>query len=144
MDIKKIRMSFITSMLKLKTFGFENSDPEMNTQGLTVAGQPQTAFSWDAKDALIIEYVIPLQILGKPSALNQKIVSIGWKVNGIDLTQLPAAGGRGPRPGVSTGGRAPGGAGGPGGAGSTNADMLKEQSFWTKYTFNMEEEKKAF
>jgi hypothetical protein len=97
-----------------------------------------------------VEYLIPLKMLEADIAsLNQKLISIGWKVNGMEMTGSTSGSGS---PGsVRTGMVAvPAGRGGipttvpgnnrPGSGKFTQADkdkMMKEQEIWTKYTFTI-------
>jgi hypothetical protein len=44
------------------------------------------AFAWDSTDVMNIEYRIPLSFFGTLSS-DQKDVSIGWKINGLNFPQ---------------------------------------------------------
>ena len=65
----------------MNVFGF--SGIETHDQGLKMPGSINIAFAWDSADVMHVEYVIPLKILDNPPLLNQKDISIGWKINGI-------------------------------------------------------------
>lgn len=148
-DMKTMRASFAANMLYMKPFGFTSDEPVK--QGLETSGSANIEFSWDSSNVMYIEYAIPLKMLDESvGSLNQKTISIGWKINGVDLPSddnsssfgnssfgSGGGGGRGGR-GGGGGGFSRGGSSG-GNTGSFNqADMEKmteAQSFWTKYTF---------
>ncbi|HKB44006.1 MAG TPA: hypothetical protein VKC90_06445, partial [Chitinophagaceae bacterium] len=75
-----MRDAMALNLLSIKVFGFLADEPE--EQGLQMPGSANVAFSWNSTDTMYIEYNIPLSFLGKES-LNQKEISIGWKLNGI-------------------------------------------------------------
>jgi len=143
-DIKKARQSMALTMLYMKVFGFDESNPDAEAQGLMMPGKANVAFSWDSADLMNIEYRIPLSLVGEVAALNQKTISLGWKINGMEM---PAGGPSGE--GFSGGGRRGGGFSGGGGPGrgSGQADMenmMKEQKFWTKYIITFSRGPKGF
>ena len=131
---------YALNLFALKLFGF-NDEAEPAKQGLTLEGSANIAFNWDSSDVMYVEYKIPLSILDNGS-LNQKIISIGWKLNGMDAPQLTstisglvAVPSSGSRP---INNRAP----------TTNSttnrpsqqdmeNFMKEQNFWIKYTINL-------
>ncbi len=151
-DPKAMRASLMLNMISMNIFGFVNQD-EPKSQGLMMNGLANIAYGWDSSDVMHIEYSIPLGQIEEIPALSAKQISIGWKINGMDL---PASGGTtaGP-PGGFSGGRNTGGRSGGGRSGggntrtptgsttNTNSDsnrggfekMMKEQTIWTKYTF---------
>jgi hypothetical protein len=164
-DKKAARNIMSLGLVALKLFGF--ADKEQDEQGLTMPGSVNIVFKWDESDIMHIEYNIPLSLLGELSSLNQKDISIGWKINGFER---PAAtehneengggsgggGGGFSRRGGGGGGRGQFGGGGGGGGrgfGGTRQtttrkvdpdEMRKEQNFWTKYMISIEPAKKAF
>jgi hypothetical protein len=143
-DKKEARSRYALNLFALKLFGF-NDETEPAKQGLTLEGSVNIGFSWDSSDVMYVEYTIPFSILDK-SSLNQKIISIGWKLNGMDATsgssfatsstiRMVAVPSSGSRP---INNRAP----------TTNTtsnrpsqqdmdNLMKEQYFWTKYTINI-------
>jgi hypothetical protein len=136
-DLKRMRMMLALNLFSMNLFGFTEGDPV--EQNLEIQGSVRIAYDWDSTDVMHLEYLVPLKMLGDISSLNQKIISIGWKINGMEMPSGsgnfsgPPGGGRPP------GGRPPGGGGGgrPGG-GSGQVDMgkmMKEQEIWTRYTF---------
>lgn len=131
-DPKAMRMALAINLIKLKLFGF--SDDEPKEQVLLVDGSANIAFSWDSSDVMHIEYRIPLTMIDKPASLQNKLVSYGWKINGV---QTPASPGAAVPPG--RGSRMPAGGSRLGSSNIPNqADMekiMQEQSFWSKYTF---------
>ena len=162
LDRKTERTIMSLGLVSLKLFGWKDQQDE---QGLTMPRSVNIAFKWDEFDAMHIEYNIPLELLGELSSLNQKDISIGWKINGFERPQgqhfSPNGGGeetggysRGMHAGEGGGGR---GQYGGGGGGHTfgnrppttykKADpeeMRKEQNIWTKYTINIPSVQKGF
>lgn len=142
-DKKRIRNSMALNLIYMKLFGF--SSGESLNQGLQMEGSAQIAFAWDSADVMHIEYLLPLKLLKEQVAeLNDKNISIGWQINGIDIASNSSSSfGNSSFGGSGGGGR--GGRGGGfnrgGGGNSSNfpsADrqrMSEPQSFWTKYTF---------
>lgn len=129
-DVKQVRMRFGQSLLAIKLFGFSNEDPV--EQSLEVENSLQISFSWDSTDVMFIEYLVPLQMLeSKTESLNNKQISVGWKVNGVDIAtststsvvSRPA----GSRPGTTSGSAQNRNTGG-------GDKMMKEQEIWAKYT----------
>jgi len=131
MDPKAMRIAMASSLFKLKLFGFNNE--ETREQGLMVPGSAGIAFSWDSSDVMYIEYQIPVVLIEKPAALHNKTISIGWKINGMQVpsgtgsTVPPGTRGRMPAPGRAAGGGMPGQ--------PVMEQLIQEQSFWSKYTF---------
>ncbi len=148
-DEARMKAMFRLSAVTLKLFGFDNQPDE---QGLMRDGSANIAFNWDSTNALGIEYVIPLSLFHEDlKDLNQQIISIGWKINGLDLSSFSGSGTENNFGG--TGGRERGsgsfrgnGSGFRGGrtensSGNnqqSNRDQFtKEQEFWAKYTLNL-------
>ena len=145
-DMKKIRMMFVANIISMNLYGF-NEEDQLN-QNLETEGSVMIAYDWDSTDVMHIEYMVPLKMLDDKTSFDQKTISIGWKVKGLELPS--GSGGSSGRPGGagSAGGRPSGRSGGgrPGGGGS-QADfdkMSKEQQFWSKYTFNIPTGLKGF
>ncbi len=139
-DMKRMRMMMATHLMSMHLFGFGEGDPV--DQGLERESSAQIAFSWDSSDVWHIEYKIPLTLFGDPSGLDQHLISVGFKLNGVEQPASPTGGSGGGFGGGRGGGGGFGGRGGPGGrgggGGASQVDfqkMMKEQSFWTKYTF---------
>ena len=83
-DPKRIRMLLGRNLIALKLFGFTDGEP--TEQGLEIDGSAKIAYYWDSLDVMQIEYLIPLNMLETDIAsLNQKLISIGWKVNGMEM-----------------------------------------------------------
>jgi hypothetical protein len=133
---KKTAHSVVALRLNyMSVFGFDGI--ENHDQGLKMPGSINIAFTWDSLNALHIEYIIPLKMLDNNTAsLNQKDMSIGWKINGIYPSDrnLPPSGERRQRATAGAGGN------------STNFDasrkivsretIVRENNFWTHYTVN--------
>jgi hypothetical protein len=148
-DMKAIRSAMALNLLYMKLFGFTYGDPVQ--QGIQTDGSAQISFTWDSSNVMYVEYEIPLKMLNENVAsLNQKNISIGWKINGIEM---PSSSGS--SFGSSSGGRSGRGSGfnrGGGSSGGNNSEftqsdrnrMTEPQSFWTKYTFVIPSETKAF
>jgi len=104
-------------------------------------GSANIAFAWDSTDAMNIEYKIPISLLGNFSALQQKELNVGLKLNGIQMrtsNSNPQTGGEGMEGGFGGRGGRRNGGGGNYGSGNTATrqdfqNMLNDQIFWTKY-----------
>ncbi len=156
-DIKTVKKMLALNLLYMRVFGFEGeSKPE--DQGLLLADKANLAFAWDPTNMMHIEYRVPLKLIDKVAALKEKTISIGWKLNGVEMNpnggfNESSAGGEG-RGGGGRGGEGRGGRGGSGGysgRGGGNQlspeqmqSLMKENNFWTKYTFNFDSPKKGF
>lgn len=138
-DPKEMREQLASTMVFLKTFGFENQDQE-KTQLIVVPGGISVAFDWNEANEMFIEYQVPLAMIGEPASLHTKPIGIGWKIGAVStLDQFSRPEPTSPsRPGGNTGGGRGGrGGGGSPDFGSAGADSrAQEQSIWTKYTIN--------
>jgi hypothetical protein len=140
-DKKAMRSRYAIYMLSMKLFGF--TDDEVAPQELQRDGSVNLNYSWDSTDVMYIEYLVPLKLLGDASSLSQKTISVGWKINGVDLPSnatpptasapttsnrrvvtVPAGSGIGPNQGNVFN------------SGSGQGNIMEEQSFWMKYTFH--------
>jgi hypothetical protein len=144
MDKKAARNIMSLGMTALRIFGMQATSAE---QGLTVPGSVNIAFKWDAADEMHIEYSIPLKLLGL-SVADNKEMDIGWKVNGFQDAQNMQQGshrgdGHHSRNGFTSGTGEQANSGSNMGFNNapgrpqrrrSMAEMMKEQSFWTKYT----------
>ena len=142
-DFTKMRMMFALNLISMKIFGF--TEEESREQDLEIDNNIKIAFNWDSTNLMQIEYLVPLKMLENDIAsLNQKTISVGWKVNGIEIPGSSGSPGGfgGGRPGVSGGGARPGSGSRPGQADMDK--MMKEQELWTKYTFTITKELKGF
>lgn len=149
-DWKAIHAQMTLNLVAMKIFGFD--DIEDREQGIHMPNTANVYFSWDSLNVMHIEYKVPLSMLDKDIAsLNNKTTSIGWKIKKFEMpggTGTGSAGGSGGfgRGGGGRGGFSGGGRGGSGGGfrGSSGESgesgretMMKEQNFWTKYTFTI-------
>ena len=82
-NTKAMRATLAINLVATKVFGFSNNEP--GEQGLQMEGSANIAFAWDSTDAMSIEYKIPISLLGNISALQQKELSVGLKLNGIQM-----------------------------------------------------------
>jgi len=140
-DKKAIREAMSYHLFAMKLFGFTDAEPV--SQGLQVTGSANIAFGWDSSDVMHIEYSIPLSMLGETHSLHNKMISLGWRINGAELQSTsgntvavtsiearPAGGNRGGgsrgQPTVSPANSFPQ---------TSSAASSGEQSFWTKYSF---------
>ena len=128
--MKAMRAEMALGLSSMKVFVF--SEDKSEEQGLVMPGSANIAFAWDSTNVMNIEYSIPLSFFGTTSSLDQKDISIGWKVNGFQFSSN--------RSGESStgGGRRAGGGHGVHGDSNTQQggeNMAKDQSFWTKYIF---------
>lgn len=149
---ERMRSSLMLNMIFLRIFGFEGQDETQN-KGLMMNGNANIAFSWDTADVMHLEYLVPLVMLGDIKSFQDKMISIGWKINGMDnssaiTTSVTPTGSMGS--GRRSSGRSPGrtSSTGTGTSGPTSKErfdkMMKEQNFWTKYTFTFSPGSKGF
>jgi hypothetical protein len=130
-DKKAARNIMSLGMTAAKLFGM--STESSDEQGLTMPGSVNIAFKWDATDEMHIEYSIPFKLLNV-SANDQKEISVGWKVNGMQRPVMGQAGyderiqGR-MSPNTIGFNNAPGRQQ----RQMSMAELMKEQSFWTSY-----------
>jgi len=129
----------IKQLNTIKFFGF--GETESVQQVLDVPGSIQVAYKCDTTEAMEIEYCIPLSLLGDAASLHQKLISIGCKIHAMEMRSGGFGGGSGmggmSGGGMRGGGRGMGGRGGMGAGANGGMDresMMKEQTFWTKYT----------
>jgi hypothetical protein len=140
---ERMRSSLMLNMIFLRVFGVEGQDETQN-KGLMMNGNANIAFTWDTADVMHIEYLVPLAMLGDIKSLQDKTISIGWKINGMDIsstttTSVTPTGvsGSGRRSSGRSGARTTGSPTGTSGVPSRESfdKMMKEQNIWTKYTF---------
>jgi hypothetical protein len=142
--MKAMRAEMALSLSSMKVFGF--SEDRSEEQGLVMPASVNIAFAWDSTDVTNIEYKIPLSFFGTTSSLDQKDISIGWKVNGFQFSSNHSGesstgeGRHGGGGGYGTGDRRGYGGGGYRSHGDSNTQqgaesLAKDQSFWAKYTF---------
>lgn len=136
MDKKTAHSEVALRLNYMSVFGFDGM--ENHDQGLKMPGSINIAFAWDSLNVLHIEYIVPLKMLDNNTAsLNQKDISIGWKINGIYPSDrnLPPSGERRQHATAGAGGNA------------TNFDasrkvvsretIVRENNFWTRYKVNL-------
>ena len=111
-------------------FGFSDSAPAILST--SSEGTVNIAFSWDSSNVLHIEYNIPLKLLEKTvSVLNNKKISVGWKLNESEMntafttSQLTAA---------PSGGRNRAAAPNRTSSDFPQSTSIKYKSFWTSHT----------
>ncbi len=129
---EEMKRAMIMAMIQLKLFGFGEEEPF--AQQLELPGSAHIATDWDTSGTLNIEYRVPLNLLGKKSSLDQKTISLGWRINSVEVssTSTPPTIGTAT---TSTRGRPTS----PRNSKINQAEIdriMKEQKFWTKYTFN--------
>ena len=114
----------------MRLFGFLDAEPA--TLSISAEGTANIAFSWDSSNVLHIEYNIPLKLLDKTvPGLNNKKISVGWKLNEADMnnalatSQLTA---------VASGGRNRAAAPNRTGSDFPQSTTIKYKSFWTSHT----------
>ncbi|MFI5128620.1 MAG: hypothetical protein ACHQFX_01460 [Chitinophagales bacterium] len=132
-DINTIRSMMILNLIKLKLFGFSDNAPPY--QELTMPGSVNVAYGWDSAQVMHIEYRIPISVFGDPATLNQKNISIGWKLHAVPTPpQSPAVASTSTRVvGVRPGTRPSGASNTTTPATNTRNAMNEEQRFWGKY-----------
>ncbi|HEY7162354.1 MAG TPA: hypothetical protein VH815_13900, partial [Acidobacteriota bacterium] len=109
--MRAMRAEMALGLSSMKVFGF--SEDKSEEQGLIMPGSANIAFAWDSTDAMNIEYKIPLSFFGGASSLDQKDISLGWKVAAVQFSSHHS----GSDEGSGGGGRHGGGGGGYGGHG---------------------------
>jgi hypothetical protein len=140
--MRTMRAEVALSISSMKVFGFY--EDKSQEQGLVKPGSANIAFAWDSSDVMNIEYRIPLSFFGIPLSLDQRDISIGWKINGVQFSSNHSGSGEssGGEGRYGRGGRH--GGGGYGGSYGNHGDsnnqpagenMMKDQNVWTKYTF---------
>jgi len=78
-------MENVSNIGNMKVFGFTNIEPVI--QNVKTEGIINIAIGWDSSYALNIEYYVPLKMLeGSVTELNNKKISIGWKLKENDMT----------------------------------------------------------
>ena len=132
-DMKQIRSMMGLNLLSLQLINFSD---EPKDQELTMPGSAGLQYTWDDADVMYIEYGIPFTFFSDNS-LNQKAISIGWKLNAGDtqgsngqvtsVTQQVVGRSRGSGGGNPSNSQASQ-------ATKSSDDRTKEQSFWAKYT----------
>jgi len=76
-------MENVPDIGSMKVFGFNNAEPV--SQNIKTEGTINIAIGWDSSYVLNIEYNVPLNMLeGSMTELNNKKISIGWKINEAD------------------------------------------------------------
>jgi len=78
-------MENVSNVGNMKVFGFTNTEPVI--QNVKTGGTINIAIDWDSSYALNIEYYVPLKMLeSSVTELNNKRISIGWKLKENDVT----------------------------------------------------------
>jgi len=73
-------MENVSDIGNMKVFGFDNAEPV--SQSVKTEGTINIAMGWDSSYVLSIEYKIPLKMLeGSIAELNNKKISVGWKIH---------------------------------------------------------------
>lgn len=132
-DMTQMRSMVGINLLSLRLIGF---DDDTRDQELMQGGSVNIQYSWDDANVMYIEYKIPMNLFSENS-LNQKTISFGWKINGVEMPQVVTTSST--IVGVPSNGR---GGGRPPSSGFNNQatnrqpsdSRMQEQSFWTKYT----------
>lgn len=79
-------MENVSDIGNMRVFGFTNTEPV--TQNVKTEGTINIAIGWDSSFALNIEYYVPLKMLeNSVTELNNKKISIGWKLKENDMTR---------------------------------------------------------
>jgi len=82
-------MENVPDIGSMKVFGFDHAEPV--SQNIKTEGTVNIAIGWDSSYVLNIEYNIPLNMLeGSMTELNNKKISIGWKINEADASNNTA------------------------------------------------------
>jgi len=140
-DMKQMRGMMTLNLLSMKLFGFTDDEPK--EQGLIMPGSVNIQFNWDEANIMYIEYDIPLNLLGDNASLNQKNISLGWKLNDADVqttTPVSSTSTIQGRPAGSSGRNGSFGNSGTSRPSQQGMDkMMSEESFWTKYTISISE-----
>jgi len=114
----------------MRLFGFSDSEPAILS--ISSEGTANIAFSWDSSNVLHIEYNIPLKLLEKAvPGLNNKKISVGWKLIEADMNNALAAS---QVTAVPSGGRNRAAAPNRTGSDFPQSTSIKYKSFWTTHT----------
>jgi len=77
-------MENVSDIGNMKVFGFSNAEPF--PQNVKTEGTINIAIGWDSSNVLSIEYYVPLKMLeSSPTELNNKKISIGWKLHESEM-----------------------------------------------------------
>lgn len=80
-----VKMDNLASIEYMKLFGFGSGEPGMRS--IRSEGTANIAIAWDSSFVMHIEYTIPLKMLEEKAAeLNNKMISIGWK---LEQSEMP-------------------------------------------------------
>jgi hypothetical protein len=149
-QLNRVMMRNAMAIKQLNTIRLTGFGGDDEQQVLDVPGSVDVAYKCDTAETMEIEYRIPLSMLGENSKLTAKEISIGCKIHAMEMSPGGFGGGGsgGGMGGMGGGGRMGGGGGGGrmggrggqgmgGGmsSGMSRETMMREQSFWTKYTF---------
>jgi hypothetical protein len=114
----------------MRLFGFSDSEPV--TLSTNSEGTVNIAFAWDSSNVLHIEYNIPLKLLEKTiSGLNNKKISVGWKLNESEMNNAFTTSQITP---VPSGGRNRAAAPTRTSSDFPQSTTIKYKSFWTSHT----------
>lgn len=137
-DMKLIRSILGINLLSMQLFGFTGE--EGKEQDLMLLSSANIQFSWDDNDIMYVEYGIPLSLFGDNTSLNQKTISLGWKLNDMAIESRTVSYTRTEVRAVPAGSLPPSNMptrSGNSGIGNPPSQKNREQNFWTKYTISI-------
>ena len=88
-DIQAFREQMAGSMLFLKKTGFKGQQFDSELQPINTPNEIMVSFGWDDRSIMFIEYEIPFNKLGGKESLFKKPLSVGLKLNAINLPTVP-------------------------------------------------------
>ncbi len=88
-DVQTFREQMTGSMLFLKKTGFKGQQYDTELQPINMPNEMIVSFGWDDRSIMYIEYEIPLNKLGGKESLLNKPLSVGLKLNAINLPAAP-------------------------------------------------------
>jgi hypothetical protein len=134
-DAKQMRQQLKLKMLNMELMGFRNA--YNGKQSIYSTTQVKPVIEWDDKGNLIYELAIPFSTLETTVAANLSNISIGFVIKALKMPEGMEGGpGGGMPPGDM---QPPSGMRPPGGNMPDRTEMenmMKENSFWTKYTIS--------
>lgn len=84
-DLQAFREQMAGSMLLLKKAGFKGQQYDVELQSINMPDEIRISFGWDERSIMYIEYEIPFTKLGGKASLLNKPLSVGLKLNAINL-----------------------------------------------------------
>jgi len=88
-DGRSFREQMAGTMLFLKKTGFKGQQYDTELQPINMPNEIMISFGWDERSIMYIEYEIPFTALGGKTSLTNKPLSVGIKLNAVNLPSAP-------------------------------------------------------